>query len=110
MPLIYSHGLLIQSEFLLQFLVGVSPLYNLPRILRVRCLNTVVRIEGFHGGRIYWGTADPVDLAGKLEQPIINEDIRTEYGNLARDRCLRLYDTEKAIDKYEEVYKFLLAR
>lgn len=62
------------------------------------------------GAGLYFRMGDPVDLAGKLEQLIINEDTRTEYGNLGRDRCLRLYDVEKAIDKYEEVYKFLLAR
>jgi len=59
---------------------------------------------------LYFSTGDPVDLARKLEQLIINKDTRTEYSNLARERCLRLYDVEKAIDKYEEVYKFLLAR
>ena len=62
------------------------------------------------GAGLYFHTGDPVDLAGKLEQLIINEDTRTEYGNLARDRYLRLYDAEKAIEKYEEAYKFLLAR
>jgi len=59
---------------------------------------------------LYFSTGDPVDLAGKLEQLIINEDTRTEYGELARERCLMLYDVEKAIDKYEEVYKFFITK
>ncbi len=59
---------------------------------------------------LYFRAGDPVDLARKLEQLIIDKDIRTEYGNLARDRCFRLYDVEKAIEKYEGVYRFLLER
>lgn len=57
---------------------------------------------------LYFRAGNPIDLARKLEQLIIDKDTRTEYGNLARDRCFRLYDVEKAIEKYEEVYRFLL--
>jgi len=59
---------------------------------------------------LYFRTGNPDDLAKKLEQLIINKNMRKKYANLAQNRCFNFYDNEKAIKKYEEIYRTLLKK
>lgn len=57
---------------------------------------------------LYFCTGNSNDLAKKLEQLIINKNMMKKYANLAQKRCFNLYDNEKTIKKYEEIYRNLL--
>lgn len=59
---------------------------------------------------LYFRTGNSNDLAKKLEQLIINKNMRKKYANLAQNRCFNFYDNEKAIKKYEEIYRTLLKK
>lgn len=69
---------------------------------------TLKEVVGSAG--LYFRKGDHIDLAKKLEILVNNRDICNKYADLAKNRCFQLYDIEKTIGKYEEVYRFLLEK
>ncbi|MBA7515862.1 hypothetical protein ES705_07907 [subsurface metagenome] len=69
---------------------------------------TLKEVVGSAG--LYFRKGDYIDLAKKLEILINNRNMRNRYANLAKNRCFQLYDIEKTIGEYEEVYRFLLEK
>lgn len=57
-----------------------------------------------NGNGLLYRPGDAVDLANKLNQIIVDEDLANRLGVLARQQALNNYSNKKLVEKYNEVF------